>query len=135
AIRSWSRRRVGITASLTLMNKTKIILRMVVRTHVFALLCMLYAAGGMAQKPVSLIDLDLSKAWQEYGTVQKGRVVTSEPAQINGVTYDGVLGVHAKSIIKVQLDGRSERFTAKVGIADSQVDISNTSLTIIPLVD
>ncbi|QQD16156.1 NPCBM/NEW2 domain-containing protein [Sphingobacterium sp. UDSM-2020] len=88
-----------------------------------------------AQESIKLKDLDLSHAWQEYGILQKGRSVTGEPVTINGTVYDDVLGVQAKSIIKIKLEKNATRFVAQVGIAESTIDVKDKSLTIIPLVD
>lgn len=88
-----------------------------------------------AQESIKLKDLDLSRAWQEYGILQKGRSVTGEPVTINGTVYDDVLGVQAKSIIKIKLEKNATRFVAQVGIAESKIDVKDKTLTIIPLVD
>lgn len=88
-----------------------------------------------AQEAVKLKDLDMSKAWQEYGTVQIGRSVTGEKATVGGILYEDVVGVQAKSIIKIQLMGAASRFKTQVAIADHITKIDDSALTVIPLVD
>lgn len=88
-----------------------------------------------AQESVKLKDLDLSYAWQEYGTVQKGKSVTGEPVKIKGTTYDDVIGVQSKSVIKIKLEKNATRFVSQVGVAESRIDVQDKSLAVIPLVD
>ena len=60
----------------------------------------LYAMG---QNEIRLMDMDLNKSYQTYGGAVKGKSVTNEPASIQGKTYDDVIGVQAKSHIKIDL--------------------------------
>ena len=85
----------------------------------------LYAMG---QNEIRLMDMDLNKSYQTYGGAVKGKSVTNEPASIQGKTYDDVIGVQAKSHIKIDLHKNASRFQA-------QVDYTNKSLTVIPFVD
>lgn len=90
---------------------------------------------GQAQHTIKLSELDLSKLWQEYGKVQTGKSVSGEPATIQRQTFKDVIGTHAQSILKIDLHGNATRFHAQVGVADSQVEVSDKSLTILPLVN
>ena len=81
----------------------------------------LYAMG---QNEIRLMDMDLNKSYQTYGG-----------ASIQGKTYDDVIGVQAKSHIKIDLHKNASRFQAQVGIADSHIDYTDKSLTVIPFVD
>ena len=92
----------------------------------------LYAMG---QNEIRLMDMDLNKSYQTYGGAVKGKSVTNEPASIQGKTYDDVIGVQAKSHIKIDLHKNASRFQAQVGIADSHIDYTDKSLTVIPFVD
>lgn len=96
---------------------------------------MLFSFSGTAQVVSKLTTLDLSKAWQEYGKPQSGRTVAGEIAYVRSLPFNEVLGVHAKSVIKLRLSGNPTRFTAKVGIADANVNLGNDELEIIPMVD
>lgn len=46
-----------------------------------------------------------------------------------------MIGVQAKSHIKIDLHKNASRFQAQVGIADSHIDYTDKSLTVIPFVD
>lgn len=89
----------------------------------------------VAQEIVKLNSLDLSKAWQEYGVLQKDKSVDGLVASVNGNIYPEVLGVHANSLLKLQLHKDAIRFQTKIAIADSKVDLGDKSVTRIPLVD
>ena len=79
----------------------------------------LYAMG---QNEIRLMDMDLNKSYQTYGGAVKGKSVTNEPASIQGKTYDDVIGVQAKSHIKIDSQecvtlssaGRDRRFTYRL---------------------
>lgn len=107
------------------MNKKTIIL----------LLNILLCISGQAQKVIKLTEMDLSKAYQEYGGIMIGKSVTNEPASILGNIYDDVIGIHAMNIIKINLHGHATRFQAQIGISDSNIDYSNKDLVLYPLVN
>ena len=76
----------------------------------------LYAMG---QNEIRLMDMDLNKSYQTYGGAVKGKSVTNEPASIQGKTYDDVIGVQAKSHIKIECvtlssTGRDRRLTYRL---------------------
>lgn len=87
------------------------------------------------QKNVLINDLDLSKIWQEYGSVVKGKTITGDTAVINGVVRQDVLGLHAQALAKIKLDGNALRFTAQVGIMSGSVKVDDPLLITQPLVD
>ncbi|WP_343556343.1 NPCBM/NEW2 domain-containing protein [Sphingobacterium sp.] len=97
---------------------------------------LLFLGQGLhAQETVKIKDLDLSKAWQEYGSLQVGKSVTGEPASVKGISYKDVVGVHARSVIKIKLDRGASRFVSQIGVADSKIDVKDPALATIPLVD
>lgn len=67
---------------------------------------------------VELQSLDLSKMSQGYGTPQTGKSVIGEPLTMGGTVYDNGIGSHAASELTIDLKGKAELFTAKVGIDD-----------------
>lgn len=73
-----------------------------------------------AQKSIPLQDLDVSKIWQEYGSA---------------LVQDNMMELHAKGEIKLKLDGKTERFRAKIGINTEVVDENAPDMLIQPLVD
>lgn len=105
------------------------------KRNLLAIVAILASFSIQAQQTVKLLDLDLSKTWQEYGMVQARKSVTGEKATIQGKTYTEVIGTHAKSVLKIDLHGDATRFRAEVGIAESKINISDKELAVVPLVD
>ena len=73
-----------------------------------------------AAETVPLSTLDLSKMKQGWGEPKIDQSVTGKPLTIGGKTFEHGVGTHAQSMLYVQLDGGTSRFTAKVGVDDSQ---------------
>lgn len=83
------------------------------------LICLLACSmGSEAQEKISLKNLDLSKVWQEYGTV---------------ITEDDTIKLHAPSVAKIRLDGEAERFQTQVGIFSTDIGNDDASLLVQPL--
>jgi hypothetical protein len=81
-------------------------------------LCLLAANASTAEE-VSLSSLDLSRVQQGNGKPGVNRSVDGKPLGIAGHEYKQGLGTHAPSILHLDLQGGSTRFTAKVGIDDN----------------
>lgn len=96
---------------------------------------MLACMGVYGQQSVLMNELDLSKIWQEYGSVTNGTTVTGDAAVLEGNTCKDVLGLHAKALAKVKLDGKALRFTTQIGIVSGKVKEDDPSLVVQPLVD
>ena len=90
---------------------------------------------GQAQLTIKISELNLSHVWQEYGKVMNGKSVTGEEARINGQMYNDVIGTHAKSRLKINLNGDASCLRTQIGIADSKIDVSDKSLIVFPLAD
>ncbi len=73
------------------------------------------ASAGSGGK-VWLSDLDISKTQQGWGDPHKNQSVDGNPLKIGGKTFERGLGTHADSILYVELNGGSTRFTAFVGV-------------------
>ncbi|WP_431126312.1 NPCBM/NEW2 domain-containing protein [Flagellimonas flava] len=87
-----------------------------------------------AQSHVDVGDLEITLAQQSYSAPVKNKSVTGEPLSIAGEGFDKGVGVHASSSLKIKMyDGSS--FSAKVGINDSKIDYSASSIKSIPLTD
>jgi alpha-galactosidase len=68
---------------------------------------------------VWLSSLNLSPITQGWGKPQPDTAVTGKPISIGGQTFAHGLGTHADSLIRLNLKGGSERFSALVGVDDA----------------
>lgn len=91
--------------------------------------------SAFAQSKVSITELDVTKAIQDYGKVTIGKSVTGETASVNGSTFSQVLGVHSNSVLKIRLDRDATRFSAKVGVADTHIDTRDKQLVTMTMTD
>lgn len=105
------------------------------KRNLLLLSSMLACMGVYGQQSVLMNELDLSKIWQEYGSVTNGTTVTGDAAVLEGNTRKDVLGLHAKALAKVKLDGKALRFTTQIGIVSGKVKENDPSLVVQPLVD
>lgn len=96
---------------------------------------LLTCLGAGAQNTVSLLDLDLSNVWQEYGEVQVSKSVSGEEASIKGKPYPDVIGTHARSLLKVDLYKDATVFRTHAGVADCRVDKGDPNVISVPMVD
>ena len=93
------------------------------------------SANSHAQVIIKVAEMNLSDAYQEYGGVTIGKSVTGEKAMVAGFTYPEVIGVHAKSVIKIDTRRDASRFKGKVGVSDSNIDYKDKKLAVHPLTD
>ena len=73
-----------------------------------------------AEETVPLSTLDLHKMKQGWGEAKIDQSVTGKLLVIGGQTFEHGVGTHAVSVFFVQLNGGTSRFSAKVGVDDSQ---------------
>lgn len=69
---------------------------------------------------LKLSNLDLKKVEQPWWTAQKNKAINGQGIIIAGVKYKNGIGTISRSKMFVFLDGKSESFTAKVGLQDKQ---------------
>ncbi len=67
---------------------------------------------------VYLSDLDCSYYWQEWGNLGLDETCEGNTLSIAGQEYDKGLGTHANGIIRYELDGKYNRFSAIIGHDD-----------------
>jgi alpha-galactosidase len=80
----------------------------------------LLAAAGIAESAiVRLGELDLTKMSSGWGKPLADKSVTGNAISIGGRTFDHGVGTHAQSVLHVRLDGKAERFRARVGVDDA----------------
>lgn len=90
----------------------------------------------MAQDPsIKLSDMELGKAFQNYGIAMKNKAVTGEEITVAGVQYKNGVGVQANNRIKINLSGKARQFTCLVGINDQSINYSATNILQIPMTD
>src|SRR5690349_10108700 len=75
-------------------------------------------ASRCAADPVLISSLDLHLVDQEWGKPQADRSVDGKPISIGGTRFEHGLGTHAAGVVRIDLGGGAERFTAHVGIDD-----------------
>ncbi|WP_187413527.1 NPCBM/NEW2 domain-containing protein [Micromonospora sp. MP36] len=95
-----------------------------------------FFAATVADKPLPpapkgeawVSDLEWIDSTNGWGPVERDRsngesaAGDGNPITLNRVSYAKGLGAHAASSVKVNLDGRCTRFTAKVGVDDEMAD-------------
>jgi alpha-galactosidase len=101
--------------------KGKVMIKRVSTVAMFALFAGLFISASLrAEELVPLGALDLKKMKQGWGEAKIDRSVTDKPLSIGGKTFEHGVGTHAQSVFYVQLDGGTSRFSAQVGVDDSQ---------------
>jgi alpha-galactosidase len=86
-------------------------------------LWVLVASGeAVAAETVWLSSLDLSSIVQGWGKAQPDRSVTGKPICVAGRTFERGIGTHADSVVRLELGGGAEAFSAQVGVDDAAAD-------------
>jgi alpha-galactosidase len=75
--------------------------------------------SNQPKEGLRLSSLDLSSTRQGWGKVQIDKSVTGKDLLIAGTKYEFGVGTHANSSIKIRLNKRNVRFSAKVGMDDA----------------
>jgi alpha-galactosidase len=86
---------------------------------VLAFLVLVFPALAAEPETVCISSLDLTPIVQGWGQPQADKAVTGKPLSIGGKTFERGLGTHADSVVRLQLEGGSEMFTAFVGVDDA----------------
>ena len=79
---------------------------------------------GAANRPAAAAEavwldaLDLSQAQQEWGSPQRNKSVDGKPLSLGGRTFAHGFGTHAESLLRLDLKGGCDRFSATVGVDD-----------------
>lgn len=96
----------------------------------------LFSAWNLkAQHTISLSEMDLSLAYQQYGAPVKNAAVTGEKLLIGGEEFKYGVGVQAPSRIKINLRKKTKQFTCKIGVNDLSFDYKKANFTKVPLTD
>ena len=70
-------------------------------------------------EPIWLSSLDLTPIVQGWGKPQADKAVTGKPLSIAGRKFEHGLGTHANSLVRLELKGGTEKFSALVGVDDA----------------
>jgi alpha-galactosidase len=84
-----------------------------------AALVLLCACNTLSAEIVRLGELDLAKMSSGWGRPQVDKSITGKTLSIGGRTFEQGVGTHAESTIYVDLDGKTARFKACVGVDDA----------------
>lgn len=71
------------------------------------------------RRQVWLDELDLSKVDQSAGQAIANQSMWKTPLSVSGEKFSRGVGTHAESVFRIQLDGKTVSFSARVGIDDS----------------
>lgn len=74
--------------------------------------------GIVQAETVWLDELPVERISQGWGNPQVRKSVGNNPLRIGGSDFERGIGTHADAVIRVQLDGMADRFTAKAGVDD-----------------
>lgn len=102
--------------------------------YLIALVTLFLCMNVQAQSWVQLEKLDITNVEQHIGSAVKNKSVTGKPICVAGKTYELGIGVHAHSVLKLELNN-SRRFRAQVGISDHSHDLESETISAIPLTD
>ena len=86
---------------------------------VLAFVVLAFSALAAEPETVYISSLDLTPIVQGWGQPQADKAVTGKPLSIGGKTFERGLGTHADSLVRLQLKGGAERFSAFVGVDDA----------------
>lgn len=82
-----------------------------------SLICLGAVVASGATVPLG--ELDLTKMSTGWGKPQVNKSITARTLSIGGRTFETGVATHAESICYIALDGKTERFTAWVGVDDA----------------
>ena len=89
------------------------------RFSALSLSCALSLASiAAAQERIPLSSLDLSLLRQGWGEPQIDKSIEGKPLTIGGRIFERGVGSHAASVLYLELDGGTERFSAWIGVDD-----------------
>jgi alpha-galactosidase len=93
--------------------------RTLLTTSLLALAMLASPALARAAETVWLSSLELTNVIQGWGQAQADKAVTSKPLSIGGQKFAHGVGSHADSVMRLELKGGAEKFSALVGVDDN----------------
>jgi len=85
----------------------------------FSFLAVFAPLSAAGAEIVPLASLDLAHMRQGWGRPQVNRAIRETPLSIGGRRFDFGVGTHAASVLWIELDGKTDRFLASVGLDDA----------------
>ncbi len=91
------------------------------KTNIITLTAIAFLGAALFANAASvrLDELDLSVMTAGWGKPQPNQSITQKPLAIGGVKFERGVGTHAESELVVLLDGKTEMFTATVGVDEN----------------
>jgi len=80
--------------------------------------CVAASPARSLAETVEVSSLDLTTATSGWGTAQANRSVMQSKLSIGGRAFETGVGVHAPSVLRVELGGSASRFSAHCGVDD-----------------
>lgn len=108
-------RAAGVTVNCEVMKIEKV--NQIHRYYICFLVMAALSAQGV--ETVRLEELDLSKVRQGHGKPQINRSIRGKTLSVGGEQFAHGLGTHAMMSLWINLEGKAERFEAKVGVDDA----------------
>jgi len=71
------------------------------------------------QTEIRLADLNLDTVQQGVGKAKKNASIEGRPLSIGGKTFEHGIGTHARSEMRILLDGQASRLTGRCGVDDA----------------
>ncbi len=93
-------------------------MNLTMRCCLLSVLLIIASRASAQDTKVPLSSLDLSKMSVGWGEPQVDKNCVGERMSIGGKGFDRGVGSHADSLMHVELDGKVQAFTAKVGVDD-----------------
>ena len=74
--------------------------------------------GVVQAESVWLDALQVGRIEQGWGKPHARKSVDKHPLRIGGSPFERGIGTHAHAVVRIKLDGKADRFTAKIGVDD-----------------
>ncbi|MEG3655788.1 NPCBM/NEW2 domain-containing protein [Arenibacter palladensis] len=103
----------------------------IIFTFIFSVLT---SVTAIAQNKIDVGEMQISLSTQTYSAPVKNKSVAGEVLSIAGEKFNKGIGVHAHSKFRIKVND-GQKFSAKVGVNDSQINYNSENITSIPLTD
>lgn len=105
------------------------------KTILLSLMTFCFSLAAQAEGVRFLHELDLGKAYQQFGGPLVGESPMGTIPTVAGVKHPNTVCVHSRSVIKINLKKNGLILEGGIGVADHHIDYSAKDMTSISLVD